>query len=874
MGAHEVNKLTLSQQYQKYKRIVSDKVKSALVNDVPPGARLKSGDVPPTVAELRQFSNRHKLAELLPYESYDPDTELYYNRDTVGFMLLASPAVGIGPTELNVLNGIFNQAHKPNTTIQVSMLSDTSIEPILKRWSSSKDKAVNKKVQPIFDLMTKKRVDYLSTGKWRSLFSDQAQLVRNYHLVVSYTIPIPVGMATTDISEEDQDRLVRMKAAIRGNLRSAKMPSQNMTPEMFINIMDGFFNPSVKERVRLYYDENNYIGRQMVDEDQMMLFDSGAASIISENEHFSVIPYHVRQFPQKWAGYKNGGLIGNFTNNILRIPCPFIATLTINAPDQITAKGMVKNKSMRATQMADSPVAKFVPQWKERKQDWTFVAGKIDDGDKLMEAFYQINLFCPEGKEQECEQSLKSVYDSIGWSLSKSRYIPIHAFLGALPMGICEETKFALQKFGHYSTRLSWTCTNVAPWIGEWKGDPSSPMMTFVGRRGQLAFFDPFANKKGNYNVSTIAASGGGKSFYTQEWITNILGSGGRAFVMDSGGSYKNICEIYEGTYLEFGVKGDFLPCLNPFSTISEEDPEFFEDQMPLLKMLVAQMASPEGPLSQKQKSVLEKSITRCWALHKSKSNITKLVECLLADSTDDGPMHATSKDLAVMLYSYTNEGMYGKYFEGEANVDLSNPFVVLELDALSSQPDLRSVILLILMMRITQEMYLSGNKAQRKLCIIDEAWKLLKNKSAGDFIEEGFRVARKHGGSFMTITQKIGDYYTSESSKAAFANSDFIVYLRQKPEALEAAKAEGYITNDSGLIDVLLTLDTVEGQYSEMAISTPSGLSVCRFIVDPVTEKLFSTQPQEAQFIKNAEARGMTKFEAIEELLQRSQGR
>ena len=35
-------------------------------------------------------------------------------------------------------------------------------------------------------------------------------------------------------------------------------------------------------------------------------------------------------------------------------------------------------------------------------------------------------------------------------------------FLRALPMGPgCEEHR-ALKKFGHYQTRLSWNCTNVA----------------------------------------------------------------------------------------------------------------------------------------------------------------------------------------------------------------------------------------------------------------------------------------------------------------------------------------------------------------------------------------------------------------------------
>ena len=121
------------------------------------------------------------------------------------------------------------------------------------------------------------------------------------------------------------------------------------------------------------------------------------------------------------------------------------------------------------------------------------------------------------------------------------------------------------------------------------------------------------------------------------------------------------------------------------------------------------------------------------------------------------------ANNLSIMLYPYTKEGMFGRYFEGKSNIDLNNSFVVLELDGLSDKGNLRSVALFILMIQINQVMYLSGNKRQIKQVIIDEAWQLLGKGRAGEFIEKGYRVARKYGGSYMTITQKISDYSNSE---------------------------------------------------------------------------------------------------------------
>ncbi|NPM53430.1 hypothetical protein HC469_25985, partial [Escherichia coli] len=47
------------------------------------------------------------------------------------------------------------------------------------------------------------------------------------------------------------------------------------------------------------------------------------------------------------------------------------------------------------------------------------------------------------------------------------------------------------------------------------------------------------------------------------------------------------------------------------------------------------------------------------------------------------------------------------------------------------------------------------------KLNVIDEGWRLLdfKNHKVGEFIEKGYRTARRHTGAYITITQNIVDF-------------------------------------------------------------------------------------------------------------------
>ena len=193
--------------------------------------------------------------------------------------------------------------------------------------------------------------------------------------------------------------------------------------------------------------------------------------------------------------------------------------------------------------------------------------------------------------------------------------------------------------------------------------------------------------------------------------------------------------------------------------------------------------------------------------------------------------------------------------------------FVVLELGDLDSRPDLQTVVLLLLMLQITESMYL-GDRKQRKLCIIDEAWRLMGSGNAGQFIEQGYRTARKFGGAFMTITQGIDDYFKSGTSKAALDNADWVFLLRQKPESIKAAESSDRIMMDDGLRRLLTSVDTQQGRYSEIAVMSPDGTSVGRLIVDPFAEKLYSTKAEEYAAIDAMLKRGHSLVDAIEQLV------
>ncbi|MDE0855848.1 MAG: TraC family protein, partial [Nevskia sp.] len=117
-------------------RLVGD-----LFRELPPGEAYARGELPPTLAEQRRLVESARISQFLPYESHDPETRLYYNTDSVGFLLEASPAVGLDENRLNVLTGLITQGIRNHTTIQISLWGDPDIHPLLDAWLASRQRA-------------------------------------------------------------------------------------------------------------------------------------------------------------------------------------------------------------------------------------------------------------------------------------------------------------------------------------------------------------------------------------------------------------------------------------------------------------------------------------------------------------------------------------------------------------------------------------------------------------------------------------------------------------------------------------------------------------------------------------------------------------
>jgi conjugal transfer ATP-binding protein TraC len=528
----------------------------------------------------------------------------------------------------------------------------------------------------------------------------------------------------------------------------------------------------------------------------------------------------------------------------------FFINLNIFIPDSAAEKQKADKERNAINYQAFGPMLKFNPKLLFKKESTDLLFKSINDGDRILKVKLCVGLFADSLDISETRLTEAQTYFSeIGWSMKEDKYLTLPMLVNSLPL--CADAK-AVRFLQRYKRLGSKHAVEFLPVISDWSGT-GTPQLTFISRGGQIMAMDIFDSNT-NYNTCIVAASGSGKSFLTNDIITSYISSGAKCWVIDIGRSYEKLTNAIGGDFVEFGEKSQI--CLNPFQIIKN-----YNEEADMVVGIIVSMAAMEDKLTDLQLARLRSIMKDLWDEHEGGMTVDRVAEQLLKD--DDRRV----RDMGHQLFAFTSLGEYGRFFNGQNNVNFSNHLTCLELEELSGRGHLQQVVLLILIYQIQQAMYL-GNRDQRKLLIIDEAWDLLARGNIAKFIETGYRRFRKYNGAAITITQSLNDLYNSPSGVAIAENSANLYLLYQKPETIESIKRQNRLMIGDGGYTFLKSVHTVTGQYSEIFFVTGYGVGIGRLMVDKYTKLLYSTHPDDIKKISQRTSQGMTTAEAIQDIL------
>jgi conjugal transfer ATP-binding protein TraC len=826
------------------------------------------GGAPDTPAE--------QFASWLPYSAYLAAEKVFVNRDGLGFMLEVMPQSGADERMAEVLVSLYANC-PPATGLQFHLFGSPHLHEQLRRYANlrveDEDQAEKAhrwgrpaRNENLYRRLARQRTGHLLRGAQHSLTSGFHYTVRDFRLMLSVSVP---GDAA-DMNHRDGTLLLRESMA--STLRSASLPNQVCDAADLINWCALFTNPdriSQTDAPNLHYDDGREIRDQIVDFDTIQDPHPGGLTLWKEGSTQALEArfYSIKSFPERFALWQMGSLIGDLMQPALQYTAPFLLTMGVHVLDPNVTKSIVTANHVRATQNAKSKMADVMPDVGKKLQDWTAAAEAIDTGGSLVSLYHQLAIFSPPGQAVSAHETANAIWRGRGFQLNADTYMHRQALLASLPMTLSERFHRDLAKMRRVSRKTMANAIHLAPLIGEWRGT-RTPVLVFGGRRGQLMTLDLFDNDLGNYNFAIVGAPGSGKSVLMNEMAWSYRAVGAKVWMLDLGRSFEKLCRQANGTYIEFRPDVDI--CLNPFTRIVD-----INEDIDMLVPGISKMASMQRPLEEVQYKAISAMVLKLFKAHGNDLTVTALRDAFKAGTIEELGVRDDSriKDLAIMLNPYARGGQYERFFEGVNNVDFSNDTIVIENEELKRRPDLHAVVNILLLHQITAEMYLTRNR--RKVLFVDELKQQLGDIGADDpvkaaVIEEAARRARKYGGALGTATQSADDFYSSTQMEAAFNCSDWVFLLRQKPESIELLHRKGRLAMDESKKRLLNSLRTEPGVFSELYISSPVGEGVARNILDPATHLLFSNKLEDNAPIDELRGQGYSIQDAIAELLRR----
>lgn len=793
--------------------------------------------------KIKETFSGHPLASILPYEAYDEEFGIFVGKNSLGFAIEVVPLAGSEELHQKEINSLFEEILEEGASIQCLLFADHRIEPFMANWKEPK-----KHVGEIFHEIAEKRSQHFKESKKVS--------PRIFRFIFSYTVPIKGG-SVLDTSLFQPLKMQQVKILKMFNSLSYAF---GWTPKHLLEFVGGLVNFSLDTEVhRREWNEYQTLASQLPTGGILKVKEEGLEWKGDKNTNINFKSFRVVGFPGFWSLASMQHLIGDALRDNYRLSVPFYLHYGVHCPKQSKAdKDFWGRSQIIEKQGGSNALRRMIPQLNEELDECSQVRRSTAEGARYVWTQFSVGLWGQKDEFLQSEQVLKSLFRLNQFTLAENHFLHLPHFLAALPLTWSEYVQ-DYKKLNLLKTTLTTECGNFVPLQGEWSGTAPNPGMLLIGRRGQLVNWNPFDNKSGNYNVAIAGRSTSGKSVFMQDLLLSALSSGAKVFVLEVGRSFEKLCHLLNGQVIAFSKQSPI--CLNPFSLIPDDEEER-NASFSFIKSIIACMASPNESTSSYECSLIEEAIGHAWKNKQRQATISDVV--LWLSQHED--QHV--RKLGIMLRPYAKDGVYARYFEGENNINFTNPMVWVELEELKEKRDLQSVVLQLIIMTITNQAFLGDRKTPFCICI-DEAWDLLRGNQTAVFIETLARRLRKYYGSLVVGTQGIEDFYATPGAQAAFDNSDWTCILASKKSAISLVVEKGKLHFTEYQQKAMESVTMRQGEYSEVMIcNSQGGYSISRLVLDPFSQLLYSTKPDEYARLKELQNKGMTISESINYML------
>ena len=426
----------------------------------------------------------------------------------------------------------------------------------------------------------------------------------------------------------------------------------------------------------------------------------------------------------------------------------------------------------------------------------------------------------PDTDIQKCTNHLENAFGRMGIHISKRAYNQLELFVNSFP-GNCYGMNDDYDRFMTLGDAA--TCLMYKEKIVHSEDTPFK--VYYTDRQGVPVAID-ISGKEGrnkltdNSNFFVLGPSGSGKSFYVNSMVRQAHEQDTDIVLVDTGNSYEGLCEYFGGKYISYTEEHPIT--MNPFKIRREE---WNIEKLGFLKNLVMLIwKGSQGTVSKTEDRLIEQVINEYYDAYFTTKRVSNLCfNSFYEFSTERLPKICEENGLHGIDLSSYNYLLKDFYKGGSHDVTLNEnmdsslfdeTFIVFEIDSIKDDPLLFPLVTLIIMDVFLQKMRIKKN---RKMLIIEEAWKAIASPMMAEYIKYLYKTARKFWASVGVVTQEIQDIIGSEIVKEAIINnSDVVMLLDQSKfkERFDTIKAILGLTNvDCKKIFTINRLENKEGR-------------------------------------------------------------
>lgn len=433
---------------------------------------------------------------------------------------------------------------------------------------------------------------------------------------------------------------------------------------------------------------------------------------------------------------------------------------------------------------------------------------------------------------QKCTNHLENAFGRMGIHISKRAYNQLELFVSSFP-GNCYSLNEEYDRFLTLSDAA--VCLMYKERVQHSEETPIK--IYYTDRQGVPVAID-ITGKEGknkltdNSNFFCLGPSGSGKSFHMNSVVRQLHEQGTDVVMVDTGNSYEGLCEYFGGKYISYTEERPIT--MNPFRINREE---MNVEKTGFLKNLVLLIwKGTQGTVTKTEDRLIEHVITEYYDAYfngfegftpQQREDLRKSL--VIDDRNSSEKRHESERERAVRIegiideiegrrkelkveelsfnsfyeysvqripdiceenritgidlstYRYMMKDFYlGGNHEKTLNENMDSSlfdetFVVFEIDSIKDDPLLFSLVTLIIMDVFLQKMRIKKN---RKVLVIEEAWKAIASPLMAEYIKFMYKTARKFWASVGVVTQEIQDIIGSEIVKEAIINNSDVVML------------------------------------------------------------------------------------------------